>query len=328
MRIAFFLSTLGGSPLQAGLCRGLQALGHWVEDYRPRGGYDLIIAFQQSAHAPNYTWRAFPNEPTPIAFVDTAEFGYFTRLPDRARRYATSFTEDAINHDTKNRAEQIRLRDWLDGRSFPYFLREMHKQIDYPSSYHPIDYPLYHLSVCDERPNREEYLRRELELFCWWGISHPWRAHITEALRNAHRKAEIGDRWNDSNMAQGQYFERMRAAKCTVSYDGYGSGSFRMTEALCRTVLLQGPLAIRTRAPLIDGETCVAYSVQSDGEEFCGTDIAERLRWTLENPEEAYAIYERGFDHVHTHLTERATAAYLLETVERHDYSQPTPLTV
>lgn len=304
----------------------MAALGHHVEAYRPGIGYDLVLVHGQVAHRTDYVYPPFPVGNTPIAFVDFAEFGWQTRLPGNFQHYANCFTLAAMGHDTKNTGEQDRLRRCLAGRSFPYFLREMHRGIEYPASYHPIDYPLYHLSSDTTRPDREEYLRRSLELFCWWGHSHPWRANIEQALRDAHRTAEIGNRWSDADMPQSAYFERMRAAKCTVSFDGYGSGSFRMTEALCRTLLLQGPLSIVTRAPLIDGVTCRMYDVQSAGEEFCGTNAADVLREALEDAEGSYRIYEAGFDHVHTHLTERATAQYVLDVVSRHDWAVPTDL--
>lgn len=327
MRIGFYLSTMGGSPLESGLRRGLDALGHAVEDYQPGRGYDLVLVFNQSAHTPGYCYPPFP-EGAPFCFIDTAEYGYFTRLPDRVHRYATVASEGARAHDTKNRAEQERLVGWLEGKSFPYFQREYSKYIPWPAAYHPIDYPLYHLSACDRHPDREEYLARSLELYCSWGASHPWRMQITDALRAADVRAEIGiiDLDGHERMPQAEYFARTEAARCSVSYDGYGSGSFRMTEILCRTLLLQGPLSIELPAPLVDGETCVEYAVQSGGETFFGTDIAAQLRWVLEAPEEAYRIYAAGYEHCMTHMTERATAEYLLRVVEAHDWDVPTPL--
>lgn len=307
----------------------MTALGHEVCYYRPGQTYDLVLVFNQVAHNTGYQYPHFPDERMPIAFIDAAEYGYFKRLPGVVGQYGTAFAQGSMASDTKNRHEQIRLKSFLDGRSFPYFLREFSKYLTFPAGYHPIDYPLYLHSECHARPDREEYLRRGLELFCNWGISHPWRANITQALRDAHRKAEIGDRWEDGgNLPQSHYFERMRAAKCSVSYDGYGSGSFRMTEVLCRTLLLQGPLSIVTHAPLVDGETCRTYAVHSDGEEFAGTDVGYVLAEAMADAEGSFEIYQRGFEHVHAHLTETATARYVLETVQAHDWTKPTPLTV
>jgi hypothetical protein len=337
LRIAIFESSTGSGPHVAQLTRGLQSLGHICEPYRRGQGYDLVFVHNQVAHRTDYEYPHFPDERIPLAFVDFAEFGWRTRLPTNRLQYANTFSRCAMTHDTKNTHEQIRLKSFLDGRSFPYFLREMFSDIDYPAGYSPVDYPLYHLSQCDSHPNRENYLARSLDLFCWWGHSHEWRVNIQEALAQAHVTAEIGNRWDGedkatgaapNNLPQSYYFARMQAAKCCPSFDGYGSGSFRMTEALVRTLLLQGPLSIRTRAPLVDGVTCRMYSVYSHGEEFISTDIAEVMKSALADPEGSFEIYQRGYQHCQEHLTERATAQYILDTIAAHDYSRVTGLEV
>lgn len=331
MKIALYLSTLGGSPLQVGLYRGLQELGHEVSHFNPGNGYDLVLVFNQTAHCREYIYPSFPDDSMPIAFIDCAEYGCFRRLRGVIRQYANAFAPGSMAHDTKNCGEQEKLKRFLEGRSFPYFLREHSKFVEFPAEYHPIDYPLYAGSACWDRPNREEYLRRDLDLFVSWGASHPWRMHITDALRGCHVKAEIrvlNDQAGEQvpRMPQAEYFERTRSARCSVSFDGYGSGSFRMTEVLVRTLLLQGPLSIRTHGPLVDGETCVAYSVDSDGEEFLGTDVCQKLRGVIDDPERSFGIYERGYDHCMSHLTERATAQHVLDMVATHDWSRPTEL--
>jgi len=330
MKIAFFTSNKGGSPLIGGLERGMMSLGHQVHVYRPGEGYDLIVICNQVAHDADYVYPEFPLGNTPIAFLDSAEFGYHTRLPDRRHLYANTFTEAAMAHDTKNRGQQERLRRFLEGRSFPYFLREYMKGIDYPESYHPIDYPLYHLSECPKAPNRNEYLSRDLDLFLAWGHSHPWRPLIEQELRNCHTKCEIfkRDMGAGVNMPQDEYFRRQEAAKVGVSFDGYGSGSFRMTEVLVRSCLLMGPLGIVTRAPLKQGVTCLGYGVRNEGEQFICSSIATALECALRDREGAFEIYEAGYHHCMTHLTERATAQYVIETVERHDWGKATELTI
>lgn len=332
MRIGIFLSTLGGSPLQGGMERGLAELGHDVEDYRPGGSYDLIVAFNQCAHATNYEYLTFPPKEIPVAFIDTAEYGYFKRLPGVIQEYWNAFAPGSINHDTKNKWQQDRLFHWLEGRSFPYFLREHSLYLDLPGCYHPIDYPLYYKSVCEERPDREEYLRRSKDIFLSWGASHPWRWNITRELRSAPVTGEILVLEENGTPRMPQfgpdgYFERIRGAKCSVSFDGYGSGSFRMTEVLCRTLLLQGPLTIRMRAPLVNGETCMAYDVGSEGEEFLWSNISPVLQMAMHYPERSFEIYRNGFEHCMEHLTEAATARYVLDVVERHDWGKPTLLT-
>ncbi len=48
----------------------------------------------------------------------------------------------------------------------------------------------------------------------------------------------------------------------------------------------------------------------------------------LADVEGSFDIYERGYNHVHEHLSETATARYVLEIVDAHDWSQVTPLEV
>lgn len=325
MRIAFLLSTKGGSPLVVGLENGLRQLGHDVVSYQHGQSYDLVLIFNQCAHVTTYSYPEFP-ENSRIAFVDCAEYGYFKRLPSVINQYAHAFSEGSMTHDTKNHAEQTRLRDFLKGKSYPYFLREFSKYVDYPSNFHPIDYPLYHYSVCPILPNREEYLARELDLFMSWGASHPWRLNLTGALRACQCNSEIFvlEENGTPRMPQQRYFNRTRAAKTSVSFDGYGSSSFRLTEVLVRCLLLQGPLSIVTNAPLVDGVHCIEYSVENDQEQFLGTNICDKLKEALSDPERSYRIHESGYQHCTEHYTEKATAQYVLNTIEKHDWTVTT----
>lgn len=325
MRIGFLLSTKGGSPLEAGLRRGMAEMGHQVLDYKPFVGYDLILIFNQCAHVTDYEYPMFP-ENSRIAFIDCAEYGYFKRLPDVIGQYAHAFTQGSMSHDTKNATEQNKLRDYLNGRSYPYFLREFSKHVEYPSSFHPIDYPLYCHSVCSLMPNREDYLSRGLDLFCSWGASHPWRMNLTKIMRQCDIRSEILvlEENGTPRMPQKQYFEKTRAAKTSVSFDGYGSSSFRLTEVLVRCLLLVGPLAIVRHAPLIDGVHCIEYSIENDGEQFLSSNICQKIHEALSDPERSYRIYEAGYHHCMQHYTERAAAEYVLKTIDNHDWTQPT----
>lgn len=330
MKIALFLSNFGGSPLVVGLQRGLVQLGHTVEQYRHGHGYDLVLIVNQTAHVTNYVYPTFPPSWLPIAFIDCAEYGSSKRYPDIAHDYANTFSPGSMAHDTKNRHEQARLRHFLEGRSFPYFLREFSKYVEWPANYSAIDYPAYLHSECHESPDRSEYLRREPDIFVSWGASHPWRLPITEALRACNVKGEIHvlEQNGATRLAQQIYFPKTRAAKCSVSFDGYGSGSFRMTEVLMRTLLLQGPMHILTRAPIVSGVTCREYSIESNGPEFISTNIGDVLRSALADPDGSFEIYERGYHHCHQFLSERATSKYVMDTIAAHNWSQPTQLDI
>lgn len=333
MRVALLLSDRGGSPLTIGAERGLRELGHDVVEYRRGVGCDLLVVFNQSAHTRDYVYPEFPadDDRTPVAFVDTAEYGWTKRVHEPPERYWNAFAPGSLEHDTKNAEQQLRLRRFLEGRSFPYLLREFWNAWEYPRGYHPVDYPLYGPSASWRLPMRDEYLRRSVDVACVWGLSNPWREHLTaelEAASGLRRDLYVVERHGPRlpQFGEGGYFSRISRARCSISFDGYGSGSFRMTEVLCRTLLLQGPLAIRTRAPLVHGETCWAYCVWVDGEHYVRSDLVEQLGRALEDPERAFRIHERGYHHCMSYLTERATAGYILDVVHRHDWNTPTTI--
>lgn len=336
MLIGLYLSTAGGSPLQVGIERGLPKLGVNVEYFQPGRPYDYVFVFNQCAHTTNYCYQHLHElaKYNKLAFIDTAEFGWIHRRPQEANTYYSTFAEGAMGHDTKNRAQQQALFNHLKGKSFPYFLREYLKFFKYPAMYHPIDYPLYLMSECHEQPNREQYLKRDLELFVSWGASHPFRMNLTNILRNCHRKCEIsvieervGNRVTP-RMPQQHYFDRMRAAKMTVSYDGYGSSSFREMEAICRTMLLKGETSIIQRNALKSGVHCIEFQVTAneDGSEFVSSNLGELLVEYLSKPEKCFEIYEAGYRHCMEHFTETKTAEYVLNVVRNHNYNEPTPL--
>ncbi len=330
MRFSFLLSTQGGSPLQVGLERGLAALGHTVDYFRDGQSkdFDVLIVFNQTAHRSDYIYPTFPDYEVPTAFVDAAEYGYYCYLPKRARAYANAFATSSMVHDLKSPREQPRLKNFLVGRSFPYFLMGYSKYVKYPENYYPLSYPLYLHSACHDRPNLENYLARPMPLFMAWGDNHPWRVGVTEALRAHPCKKEIILGRYDQWLEQPIYFGRLSGCRVSVASDGYGPFSFRTTEVLARTCLLMGPEHVVSSAPLLDLVHCVRFDIKHDGEEFVSTDAAEKLQCVLEDPEWAFRLYEAGYDHLMTKMTETATAQYFLDVLHAHDWSKPTPLEV
>lgn len=334
MKIALFLAIdKGGSPLENGLRRVLPTLGHETEEYIHSRSYDLILVFNNCSHTCDYKYPEFPTCNTPIAFIDTGEYGWKSRLPDKVKRYANAFSEGSVSHEFKDTYQQERLRQFLEGKSFPYFLREHFKAIEYPSCYHPIDYPLYNLSADVPPPDRDEYLKRQLDVYVSWRTSsHAWRDPITREIASAGVNSEIlliDDHLQVKAIPQAEYFAKMWRAKILPCFDGFGSGSFRMMEALVRAPLLMAPLAIRTREPLIEGETCMMFDVKSQGKHFESTNIAPVLMDVLEYyPEYRWKVYSQGYEHCMRKYTETAVAQYILDTVEAHDWNAITPLNI
>lgn len=322
MKIGVSISTLGGSPLVDGLMRGCRSLGHTAEWYSAGKGFDLVLVFNQCAHDTSYQYANLPGG-VPIAFIDSAEYGYFKRLPEVAHQYQNTFSAGALAHDTKNRDQQLKLKQFLEGRSFPYFIREYLDFLSWPEGYHPIDYPLYYASAAP-LGNREEYLRRPKSIFVCWGGNHPWRFPLTELMRMVDGSdiTIVGGH----RIPQDECFEKTSQAKCSVTFDGYGSGSFRMMEVLCRTLLIRGKNAMRRHRDLVDGETCLEFVVRPQGEHYGGSNILEKIREALADPERSWSIHEAGYHHCMANYTEMETARYVLETIERHDWNKPTLL--
>lgn len=336
MNIGIYLSTKGGSPLQVGLERGLNSIPDThAEDFVAGNTYDYVLVFNQCSHTIHYSYENIDAlNDYKIVFIDTAEYGWDKRRPENIPLYYSTFASGAMTHDTKNTNQQQKLFNFLNGRSFPYFLREYLKKFAYPEMYHPVDYPLYAYSSCDKVPNRDEYLARKLDLFMYWGASHPFRVQITEELRNCgtkHKIFVIGEkrgRKTTGRMDQGKYFSNMSAARATVSYDGYGSSSFREMEALCRTLLLKGETHIIQRDPLTPGVNCIEFKVvtSEDGRDFISTDVCEQLKSYLQTPEKCFEIYKNGYEHCMNYYTEQKVSEYVLRVIQQHDWNKSTPL--
>jgi hypothetical protein len=307
--------------------RGLRALQHDVVGWAPGVMCDLVMVFNQTAHVSDYVYPEFPPAEIPVAFIDAAEYGWTMRVQRPLADFWNAFAPGSVAHPTKNAVEQERLRQFLAGRSFPYFIRELFTSWAFPPGYHPIDYPLHESAVYDRRPVFHEYARRNIVVSCLWGLSNPWRVNLTAEIRSLPYSKDVYVLEHDGpRLPHSEYWKRIERSRASVSFDGYGSGSFRMTEVLARTVLVQGLMAIRVRAPVIDGDTCYAYALRTDGEVFVGSTIAESIRRVAEDVRGSFEVYRRGYDHCMTHLTERATAQYVLDVVNAHDWSQPTQL--
>lgn len=331
MNIGFWISTKGGSPLVDGLLRGLAQLGHQCRIWNAGDSYDLILMFNQVSHDVDYSYPQFPDDATAaLAFIDTAEYGRESRAGASFIAYTNAFAPGSMIHPSKRSTEQRRLREFLDGRSFPYFLREMRAHTQYPDAYHPIDYPLHANSGCPHAPDRDEYLRRPQDVFLSWGLSHPWRAPLSEVIRSLPIRGAVVvvDVNGVPRMRQHDYFASMRNAKSTVSFDGYGSSSFRVHESLVRCLLFLGPLSIRQRQPLLDGVHCMHYHANGEGDTMQWTNLGEKIMATLADPDRCFALYEAGYHHCMQHYTEVATARYVLSVVSQHDWSLPTPLSL
>lgn len=331
MNIGFLSHPLGGSPLLLSLRRAFQGLGHNVVDFPRNRKVDLVLVFNFASHQ-EFEYEDFPVVECPMAFIDSAEYGWWTHEKKYARWLYNAFAPAALMGGripgapevvlSSKGKQQFKLKKWLEGKSFPYFLREMYKDWNYPSCYHPIDYPLWVDSHCQKEPQLEEYLKRPLDFYVAWGNSHPYRAKLNELLA-AQPRSQVYSA--PPRIDQKFIFQQTEAAKSSISYHGYGHGSFRVMENSVRTLLFKCRTCIQEREPFVNGETCLEYDVWGSFEEM-GTDLGEKLDIVRKEPERAFGIYKAGREHCLKHLTEEATARYVLGEIEKHDFTQPTPL--
>jgi len=310
-----------GSIISGALSQGLTALGHTVEWYQAGSSYDYVLLINVSNHGPNYTYSQLPNHPK-LVFVDTAEYGWMTHDDPK---YAYAFSTGSLAHVEKNREEQLRLKRHLNGRSFPYFLRELQLGVNYPSCYHPIDYPM--LAPLPPLANWDQFSRRLLDLTCVWGYSHPWRVYLEKKLdEHRHSDTKLRFRLTGTRLDFHDYMKLLESSVSTVSFDGYGSGSFRVTEALGRCLLFMGPLRIQQRIPLVDGVHCVSYSATGSSDKLSDTNLVEIVEATLSDRKRCFEIYLEGYNFLATNLTCKAWAQYVLDVCEQHDWKRITPL--
>lgn len=329
MKIGYFGEKFhGGGLIFGGLYRGFLELGIQLIPYQPGGHYDFTLLFHSAPHIPIMNFDGIENITGKFAFVDCSEYGWWTHNDYWRDKCYSAFAPKSIEYKPK---EQQRILNFLRGKSYPFFIREYYKKVQYHQNYHPIDYPLYYASAPQKIPTTfEEYANRAYDLYIFWGHSHPSRTKITEELNKLPFKISAGCD-SDAKINQLQYFDNISNAKMSLTYDGYGSGGFRETEVLSRTLLLKNNNGANVqRDPLTNGVNFIEYQVKEDFDSagyptFNSTSIGDIISERLQNLEQSYEIYKNGYNHCMTYFTERATAQYILNTIKKHDWNIITP---
>ncbi len=149
MKIAYFGDkTHGGGIMEGSLIRGFNELGIQLYKYSPTESYDVVLIFNVATHNVQYSFDGIEEIDGHFAFIDTAEYGWWTHYRYYAKFYHSAFAPSAIK--SRYTPAHLQLINFLRGKSFPYFLREYYDNVNYGKNYHPIDYPLYYLSVPKE----------------------------------------------------------------------------------------------------------------------------------------------------------------------------------
>jgi hypothetical protein len=308
----------------------------------PGEAYDFVLLFNISSHSARYDFSDVGElKGYKFCFIDSSEYGWWTHYSHYKELFGTSFTAGSMA--AKPFCQQV-LKQFLDGKSYPYIVREFYKGIDYPNSYHPIDYPLYGVNTpIPPMATFEEYCARPNDVYVGWGESHPSRKDLARVVSKLPLKVVVN---SGNKLPQNEYFTNMLNARMTVAYDGYGSGSFREKEALARTMLFRNNMAIIQNAPLTSGQNFVEYQVQEklvDWDKdskysapyknfrdkhpvFESTNLGSIMLEWIQDLEGMYRVYEGGYKHLMENFTEKAVAQYVLDILEGHDWDKPTPI--
>lgn len=330
----FYPKPCGAGIIASSLQKGFADVGSSLQPYNPSSSYDYVLLFNCADHRTDYNFDGINSIKHKFAFIDTSEYGWWTHHDSYKDRYYNAFAPSTVL--AKPNAQQ-QLISFLKGKSYPYFIREYYKGVNYHKNYHPIDYPLHtaHIPI-PPLSSFEDYKNRPLDVYISWGPSHMSRASITEVVDKLPLRKEVSYR---TKVAQQTYFNKLSSAKLSVSYDGYGSGSFRETEALCRTTLLRNSnMTMVQRDPIIHLRHFIEYGVEEarinwDRTEgitdtqprFTSTDISDIIMEYIKDTDLLYEIYRNGYNHCVTNFTEKATAQYIINILQSHNWGEITP---
>ncbi len=310
------------------LVYGLLQLGHTVRLFDPTLSFDYVLVFNTTAHINDYDYNNIaPVKNFKFAFIDCAEYGWKWHYKEYDKDFYNCAAPKSLEMKNSN---QPSLLSFLQGKSFPYFLREMREDFSYPKMYHPIDYPFHRFNLSTvSPPNFEEYMSRPLDLYVNWGNSHPFRHEIIKILENIQCKKEIHI---CNKINQKDYFNKIRTARIGISFDGYGYGSFREKEILSRALLFINKKNLIEYVPLETASNCVQYSafykIENGELIWKGCDIKDLLERYMQDWKHCYEIYKKGYDHCMQYYTEKAMAQYVLDILQHHDFTVQTPISL
>lgn len=326
------------NPLFYNLIWGLRSLGHRCEVYKVRTRYDFVFVCNVSSpyhpERDGKNWiLKYPNLDVvqdKVVFVDPAEYGWWTHDPAYGIEYYNAFAPWSIR--SKGSAEgQIELLNFLRGKSFPYFIREKYKSIQYPDQYYPVDYPLANIS---KKPDKDEFMKRVYDLYLRWGGSHLFRPKIVEEI-NSITGFKIDA--VQAKINQFEYYTNTQNSRVSVVSDGYGSGSFRETEILANCVLFMREQCIDKHHPLTNGINFVEFKVNYEMTKpdsifvhgyqiYKDCNIKELLLEYMSDWDRCYSIYEAGYNHCMKYYSQKEFANYVLEKIYNFDYLKSTPV--
>ncbi len=330
MRFGYVAScgTYRPTPIMQHLFEGLPQNGHTVETFRPGGEYDCVI-LQWTGHA-GARWDCDFNrlKGYRIALIDWNEYGSMTTSVHSRFDYCNGFTPKCFAV-CREPAQLHKLFDFLKGRSFPYFSRDLFKQVDYPPGYYPLEGAGENGIDGPGLVSEEEFLARQGFLYVSWNYSHPHRIVLAEMMRAWATRCgaphHIACNTN-SRVHIDEYHAKLQGAMVSVSYEGW-SVSHSQFEIMRRCCLVRNEMS-RLR-PFLVGRGCVEYrcdlKLDQQRLHLLGTDLVSVLDKLYRNKALAYAAYRDGHGHADLY-TPRSISGHLAEKVARHDWGVPTEI--
>lgn len=324
MKIAYFVPQHAGAVIFGGMQRGFEQLGYPLHQFKPGGSYDYVLLFNCADHKTLCNFEGIDDITGKFGFIDTSEYGWQTHYEYYKDKLYSAFAPLTIGMKPDGHKKLI---NFLRNKSYPYFLREYYKGVNYHKNYHPIDYPLYWASVCKKGLSSfEEYKNRPMDLYVAWGESHQTRKNITAILEKLPLKMHVSV---GPKIPPQQYFMNLESARMSVSYDGYGYGSFRETELLSRLTYFRNRQIVHQHHPLTDGLNFVEYTTEeilddNHYPEFIDSNIGDIIMDHADNIDLMYEMYVSGYRHCLDNFTEMAVAKYILKTLRNHNWNEIT----
>lgn len=223
-----------------------------------------------------------------------------------------------------------------------YFKREL-LQKDFSGNVYPIEFPCWQPTYAIQ--SQEDYNKRPIELFHYWGHSHESRrmfqgnAYIHAVKTgiviadNLHYVggilAENQDKrvWLTANVphfarvAMSNIMNINNVSKLSLSLPGAGCVCFRHSESPVNSVMVMMDDNLAWSYPWIHGDNCIKVPCSEDFEEIRGL----KNQWKIiESIEEAlsrtdlYDIYVKGVHHIDKYRPENYTQNYILPIIKEH----------
>lgn len=248
----------------------------------------------------------------PYAIADVIEMGWDAEIIDTPFLGFPDTSEYSIfNHPqfNDNKSEWQKLNDFIKENKQRFYLkRELLLQDQEDEVFEPLNYPAQY--PIPEPQSKEDFLKRPLDVFYSWGLSHPQRRRLQGDIWLGADKYgymvgdnlfwielfmanESGSRWLSVNIPHycrfhsDQILNVNALAKISISMPGAGTSCFRHTESSSNAVMLMKNDNMAWSFPWEHNKNCIMFN------EF-GGEVETCLQALSNN--NLYDIYRAGVE--------------------------------